>query len=89
MPEYEPYAELVDWLERKWGYQRACPYCGTNKWVLGPLVRLTYFPPESESQSLFNGPEMFSVSCTNCGQTAFINRSAVEEDEDSEDEDES
>ena len=78
MPEPDPYAPLFDWLERKWGRERRCPYCGVNQWLVALPLRISAVPPEHELSSVFYTREYFTVTCTNCGQTVFVNRDVGE-----------
>jgi hypothetical protein len=79
MPEPDPLDVAIEWLEAKWGRDAACPYCGINQWVVGPPLRLAHV--HSGETTVYYSPEMFTVSCTNCGNTVFINRRATDPDE--------
>jgi hypothetical protein len=56
----------IEWLAAKWGDRHPCPYCGTDEWTVGVPVNLLL-----ESRETL--PPHFTVMCTNCGNTVFIN----------------
>jgi DNA-directed RNA polymerase subunit RPC12/RpoP len=62
----------IDWLEQKWGPNRACPYCGNQEWTIGvPVEFLTEaVPPRRFARKL---TPVYPVTCTNCGNTVLIN----------------
>lgn len=88
MPEADPYESLVEWLESRWGRHANCPYCGINEWYVGPPMQFAHGGPQEPS--LHYAPEMFTVSCRNCGNTVLIYRGAADftPDSDSEGENE-
>lgn len=55
----------IEWLWEKWE-KAHCPYCGEGPWeVEGPFsIRL-------DDEATLS--PIFTVMCTNCGQTAFVN----------------
>jgi len=56
----------IDWLAEKWGPSRQCPYCGNDEWTVSVPVNLLL-----ESRETL--PPHFTSTCTNCGNTVFIN----------------
>jgi hypothetical protein len=89
MPEQpDAVARAIQWLEQHWGPDgHPCPYCGTSLWTVTPPFFFSLVPADREYGIPIGAAEFFGVSCTNCGQTVFINRSAhVDPPEDGEDE---
>lgn len=62
----------IEWLFERWGSIRPCPYCGTQRWTVGPFLTFDYDTfNEGEILSL-KSPPLVPVTCTNCGNTALI-----------------
>lgn len=72
-------AEAVTWIREKWGEDKQCPYCGKTDWAVGPPTRFLHRFMFSKPEALRLSPDMFTVSCRNCGNTAFISRSAADD----------
>jgi hypothetical protein len=57
----------ANWVREKWR-GHACPYCGVADWWVGiPLQLPVITAPEPVS------PPLFPVTCSNCGNTVFVN----------------
>ena len=59
-------AAAIDWLQRKWGSERECPYCGNLGWSISTPFNVLLESRETLSPH-------FAAMCTNCGNTVFIN----------------
>jgi predicted nucleic-acid-binding Zn-ribbon protein len=69
----EEASEAVEWVRRKWGDEKPCPYCGSVEYAVGPPNSfLTY---EGQPTTPF-----IPVTCRNCGQTAFIDLRIIDDD---------
>jgi CTP-dependent riboflavin kinase len=56
----------INWLDEKWGRAK-CPYCQQGPWeIAGP-----FSIPVGDGE-IFLSP-VFTVMCSNCGQTTFVN----------------
>src|SRR2546430_173396 len=63
--------QAIEWLQKKWGADRSCPYCGTSSWrVGGPMQILAAFVTPYGKGAL---SPAFTVMCANCGHTSLVN----------------
>lgn len=74
--EQQRYAEQVvraiRWLQIVWGAEKPCPYCTNRAWTVGVPVQLINGSVGVPAHIADDLPPVFPVTCTNCGQTAFI-----------------
>ena len=69
--------EAVKWLDKKWAGDRKCPICSQKNWKIGDPLETRKFT----GGGLNIGAPLyvfFPVTCTNCGNTVFINAVSAE-----------
>jgi hypothetical protein len=81
--QQEHYVEQVmrgiRWLQRKWGPQCPCPYCGNTEWAVG--VPIDVFRQGNLEEGQAYGRLLSAahpVVCTNCGNTVLVSQSYAE-----------
>lgn len=63
MSDDEVFDVAIEWLESKWGHEKACPYCGTSEWAVGN--RLPF--------------DVITVTCVNCASIVMIDPDVIRE----------
>jgi predicted nucleic-acid-binding Zn-ribbon protein len=66
--------EGIKWLEEKWGAESEsspCPYCGHNTYAIQAPVNVHPLGRPNRVRTYF------PVTCTNCGQTTFVDLAVV------------
>ncbi len=66
--------EGINWLKEKWGSETEsapCPYCGHNTYAVQAPVNVHPLGRPNRVRTYF------PVTCTNCGQTTFVDAGVV------------
>ena len=69
--------KLIAFLEEKWGPARKCPMCGAAHWQIADRL---YMVGEYVKHVLspYSVVPVVPVTCTNCGNTLFVNASIAD-----------
>lgn len=58
--------EAIEWLIRKWGNDKACPYCDNTYWTVGSSI--LGLPALAGGGAI----PFLQVTCNNCGQSTLL-----------------
>ncbi len=66
--------KIEEWLQQKWGANKACQMCAVSDWAIGTNVaQLPLADPHAESTYSGGSYPCVIVICRNCGNMVLVN----------------